>query len=306
LRGDRIMYDIVIIGSGPAGLSAAVYAKRANLDVVIVEKNYYGTGQVAESSQVDNYLGLPGTNGFDLGEKFRSHAEGLGAVFKTGEATAFVKKDRSWIVRLKDETELETKTVIYAAGAVHRHLGIPGENELAAKGVSYCATCDGNFFRGRKVAVVGGGDTALDDALYLSKLAEKVYVVHRRDEFRGSPATVAKLKEAANVELVLSAVPERVEGTDFVTGLVLKDGRTLEVDGVFIAVGMIPLNKAVEGLVELDDAGYIKADETCVTSAEGFFAAGDVRTKALRQVVTAVSDGACAVTSAEEYIRKYN
>ena len=300
------MYDIVIIGSGPAGLSAAVYAKRANLDVVIVEKNYYGTGQVAESSQVDNYLGLPGTNGFDLGEKFRSHAEGLGAVFKTGEATAFVKKDRNWIVRLKDETELETKTVIYAAGAVHRHLGIPGENELAAKGVSYCATCDGNFFRGRKVAVVGGGDTALDDALYLSKLAEKVYVVHRRDEFRGSPATVAKLKEAANVELVLSAVPERVEGTDFVTGLVLKDGRTLEVDGVFIAVGMIPLNKAVEGSVELDDAGYIKADETCVTSAEGFFAAGDVRTKALRQVVTAVADGAFAVTSAEEYIRKYN
>ena len=300
------MYDIVIIGSGPAGLSAAVYAKRANLDVVIVEKNYYGTGQVAESSQVDNYLGLPGTNGFDLGEKFRNHAEGLGADFKTGEATAFVKKDRSWIVRLKDETELETKTVIYAAGAVHRHLGIPGENELAAKGVSYCATCDGNFFRGRKVAVVGGGDTALDDALYLSKLAEKVYVVHRRDEFRGSPATVAKLKEAANVELVLSAVPERVEGTDFVTDLVLKDGRTLEVDGVFIAVGMIPLNKAVEGSVELDDAGYIKADETCVTSAEGFFAAGDVRTKALRQVVTAVADGACAVTSAEEYIRKYN
>lgn len=297
------MYDVVIIGSGPAGLSAAVYAKRANLDVVIVEKVFYGTGQVAESSQVDNYLGLPGTNGFDLGEKFRQHAEGLGVEFKTGEAVSFEKKDKMWIVKLKDETELETRTVIYAAGAVHRHLGIPGENDLAAKGVSYCATCDGSFFRGRTVAVVGGGDTALDDALYLSKLAEKVYLIHRRDEFRGSPITVEKLKAAENVEFVLNAVPERVEGTDAVTGLVLKDGRTLAVDGVFIAVGMIPLNKAVDGVVELDSSGYVKADETGVTSAEGFFVAGDVRTKVLRQVVTAVSDGANAVTSVEEYIR---
>lgn len=297
------MYDIVIIGSGPAGLSAAVYAKRANLDVVIVEKTFYGTGQVAESSQVDNYLGLPGTNGFDLGEKFRQHAEGLGVEFKTGEAVGFEKKDKTWVIKLKDESELETKTVIYAAGAVHRHLGIPGENDLAAKGVSYCATCDGSFFRGRTVAVVGGGDTALDDALYLSKLAQKVYLIHRRDEFRGSPITVEKLKEAENVEFVLSAVPEKVEGTDSVTALVLKDGRTLEVDGVFIAVGMIPLSKAAEGVVELDNSGYVKADEACVTSAEGFFAAGDVRTKVLRQVVTAVADGACAVTIAEEYIR---
>ncbi len=298
------MQDIVIIGSGPAGLSAAIYAKRANLDVVIVEKTFYGTGQIAESSQVDNYPGLPGTNGFDLGEKFRQHAESLGVEFKTAEVVGFEQKDKIWSVKLKDETELEAKAVIYAAGAVHRHLGIPGENELAAKGVSYCATCDGSFFRGRKVAVVGGGDTALDDALYLSKLAEKVYIVHRRDEFRGSPLTVEKLKATENVELVLSAVPEKVEGNDSVTGLVLKDGRTIQVDGVFIAVGMIPLSNAVEGVVELDSAGYIKADETCVTSADGFFAAGDVRTKALRQVVTAVADGACAVTSAEEYIRK--
>ncbi len=298
------MQDIVIIGSGPAGLSAAIYAKRANLDVVIVEKTFYGTGQIAESSQVDNYPGLPGTNGFDLGEKFRQHAESLGVEFKTAEVVGIEKKDKIWSVKLKDETELEAKAVIYAAGAVHRHLGIPGENELAAKGVSYCATCDGSFFRGRKVAVVGGGDTALDDALYLSKLAEKVYIVHRRDEFRGSPLTVEKLKATENVEFVLSAVPEKVEGNDSVTGLVLKDGRTIQVDGVFIAVGMIPLSNAVEGVVELDSAGYIKADETCVTSADGFFAAGDVRTKALRQVVTAVADGACAVTSAEEYIRK--
>lgn len=298
------MQDIVIIGSGPAGLSAAIYAKRANLDVVIVEKTFYGTGQIAESSQVDNYPGLPGTNGFDLGEKFRQHAESLGVEFKTAEVVGFEQKDKIWSVKLKDETELEAKAVIYAAGAVHRHLGIPGENELAAKGVSYCATCDGSFFRGRKVAVVGGGDTALDDALYLSKLAEKVYIVHRRDEFRGSPLTVEKLKATENVEFVLSAVPEKVEGNDSVTGLVLKDGRTIQVDGVFIAVGMIPLSNAVEGVVELDSAGYIKADETCVTSADGFFAAGDVRTKALRQVVTAVADGACAVTSAEEYIRK--
>ena len=206
------MLDIVIIGSGPAGLSAAVYAKRANLNVLVVEKVYYGTGQVAESNRVDNYLGLPGTNGYDLGEKFRAHAADLGVEFKDGEAVSFVREGDVWKVTLKKGEILETKTLIYAAGAVHRHLGVAGEADFGGKGVSYCATCDGAFFKGKTTVVIGGGDTALDDALYLSDLCAKVYLVHRRNEFRGSATTVAKLQEKENVEFVLGAKPEKITG----------------------------------------------------------------------------------------------
>lgn len=297
------MLDVLVIGSGPAGLSAAVYAKRANLNVVVCEKIYYGTGQIAESNQVDNYLGFAGINGYDLGEKFREHAVSLGVEFKDGEAEQFESADGIWKVHFKNGDILETKTVIYAAGAIHRHLGVPGENEFSGRGVSYCATCDGAFFKGKTTAVVGGGDTALDDALYLSDLAGKVYLIHRRDEFRGSAKTVEKLREKENVEFVLSASPENITGTDKVESLLLSTGRNLEVDGIFIAVGMIPMTSIVKDIVKLDDGGYIVADETGKTSAPGFFVAGDVRTKALRQVVTAVSDGANAATSAEQYIR---
>lgn len=299
------MLDVLVIGSGPAGLSAAVYAKRANLNVLIVEKMYYGTGQIAESNQVDNYLGFAGINGYDLGEKFREHAVSLGVEFKEAEAEKFVFDEGIWKVSLKNGEILETKTVVYAAGAVHRRLGIPGENEYSGKGVSYCATCDGAFFKGKTTTVVGGGDTALDDALYLSDLADKVYLVHRREEFRGSANTVEKLRQKENVEFVLKARPESITGENTVQAVSLDNGRDLEVDGVFVAVGMIPMTDIVKGVVELDAGGYIVAEETGVTSADGFFAAGDVRTKALRQVVTAVSDGANAATSAEQYIRAH-
>lgn len=298
------MYDIIIVGSGPAGMSAALYAKRANLNVLVLEKVYYGTGQIAESSQVDNYLGLSGINGYDLGEKFRQHVESLGVEWKEGEAESFQRTTEGWDIHLLSGEVLQSRAVIYAAGAAHRHLDIPGEAELSGKGVSYCATCDGAFFRGKEVAVVGGGDTALDDALYLSKLAKKVYLVHRRDTFRGSAHTVEKLKEADNVAFVLKAVPAKIDGTDRVTGLTMEDGRTLQADGIFIAVGMAPETKSVEDVVSLDAGGYIIADETGVTSAEGFFVAGDARSKRLRQVVTAVSDGANAATSAEEYLMR--
>lgn len=298
------MLDVLIIGSGPAGLSAAVYAKRANLDVLVAEKVYYGTGQVAESNLVDNYLGFAGMNGYDLGEKFREHARSLGVEFQNGEATHFELIDGIWKVAFQNGDVLETKTVIYAAGARHRHLEIPGENEFAGKGVSYCATCDGAFFRGKATAVVGGGDTALDDALYLSDISSKVYLVHRRKEFRGSAKTVEKLKAKENVEFVLEAAPVEITGSDRVQTLLLQDGRSLEVDGVFIAAGMLPVTEIVKDVVILDKVGYIVADETGKTSVKGFFAAGDVRTKALRQVVTAVSDGANAATSAEQYIRQ--
>lgn len=298
------MVDVLIIGSGPAGLSAAVYAKRANLDVLVAEKIYCGTGQVAESNQVDNYLGLAGINGYDLGEKFREHAVGLGVEFKDGEAEQFLQENGSWKVTFKNGDVVEAKTVIYAAGAIHRHLNIPGENELAGRGVSYCATCDGAFYKGKTTVVIGGGDTALDDALYLSDISSKVYLVHRRDEFRGSAKAVEKLKEKDNVEFVLSAKPAKIVGEDKVTELQLEDGRSLAVDGVFIAVGMVPVTESVKDVVELDQSGYIVAGETGKTSTEGFFAAGDVRTKALRQVITAVSDGANAATLAEQYLKQ--
>lgn len=298
------MVDVLIIGSGPAGLSAAVYAKRANLDVLVAEKIYCGTGQVAESNQVDNYLGLAGINGYELGEKFREHAVGLGVEFKDGEAERFLQENGNWKVTFKNGDVVEAKTVIYAAGAIHRHLNIPGENELAGRGVSYCATCDGAFFKGKTTVVIGGGDTALDDALYLADISSKVYLVHRRDEFRGSAKAVEKLKEKDNVEFVLSAKPAKIVGEDKVTELQLEDGRSLAVDGVFIAVGMVPVTEPVKDVVELDQAGYIVAGETGKTSTEGFFAAGDVRTKALRQVITAVSDGANAATLAEQYIKQ--
>ncbi len=297
------MVDIIIVGSGPAGMSAAVYGKRAGLSVLVIEKVYYGTGQVAESSHVDNYLGIPGINGYELGEKFRSHAEGLGVEFKDGEVIRFEKAADRWYVHLKNGETLESKTVVYAAGAAHRHLGVPGEEEFSGKGVSYCATCDGAFFKGKDVAVVGGGNTAMDDAIYLSDICNKVYLVHRRDVFRGDATTLMKLKETENIELIVPAKVQEVKGEQVVTALQLEDGRSLEVSGVFVAVGMQPATSMLQGIVLMDDNGYIIADETGKTSAAGFFAAGDVRTKELRQIITAVSDGANAATSAERYIR---
>ena len=297
------MVDIIIVGSGPAGMSAAVYGKRAGLSVLVIERVYYGTGQVAESSHVDNYLGIPGINGYELGEKFRSHAEGLGVEFKDGEVIRFEKAADRWYVHLKNGETLESKTVVYAAGAAHRHLGVPGEEEFSGKGVSYCATCDGAFFKGKDVAVVGGGNTAMDDAIYLSDICNKVYLVHRRDVFRGDATTLTKLKETENIELVVPAKVQEVKGGQVVTALQLEDGRSLEVSGVFVAVGMQPATSMLQGIVLMDDNGYIIADETGKTSAAGFFAAGDVRTKELRQIITAVADGANAATSAERYIR---
>lgn len=296
------LLDVLIIGSGPAGLSAAIYAKRANLDVLVAEKEYMGTGQIAESDQVDNYLGFAGINGYDLGEAFREHAVKFGIPFFDGTADGFTMQEDVWHVHFADEQKICAKTVIYCAGAAHRRLGVEGEQEFIGKGVSYCAVCDGAFYRGKTAAVIGGGDTALNDAMYLSGLCEKVYLIHRRDQFRGSPAAVSRLREKENVEIITSAVPAKIEGSQTVTALELKDGRTLPVSGAFVAVGMQPQTACLQGVVDLDEGGYIIADETGVTSAPGFFAAGDVRTKALRQVVTAVSDGANAAVSAAEYV----
>lgn len=295
--------DVLIIGSGPAGLSAAIYAKRANLEVLVAEKEFMGTGQIAESGNVDNYLGFAGINGYDLGAAFRSHADGLGIEFYDGEAVKFEQLADGWRVSFENGDSMETKTVIYCAGAAHRHLGAPGEEKFRGRGVSYCAVCDGAFFRGKTTAVIGGGNTALDDALYLSELCEKVYVVHRRNEFRGSTGTVDQLKKKDNVELVTEARVAEITGDQKIDGINLEDGRRIDADGVFIAVGMVPQTASLKGVVELDESGYIIADETGETSASGFYVAGDVRTKRLRQVATAVSDGANAATSAIDYIK---
>ena len=297
-------YDVGIIGSGPAGLSAAIYAKRANLSAVVIEKEYEGTGQIAESGQVDNYLGLPGISGYDLGEQFREHAVKLGVAFLEQEVTEIKKEDSAvFTIIFEDGSSVETKTVIYAAGAAPRRANIPGEQEYSGKGVSYCAICDGSFYRGKKVAVLGGGDTALDDAVYLADLAEQVYVIHRRKEFRGAATTVEKLRKKENVTFVLEHQVKEITGAEKVNGVILEDGTAIVVDGVFVAYGSVPQTDLVKELVTLDAAGYVKAEETGETSLAGLYVAGDARTKKLRQVVTAVSDGANAATAVVEYLK---
>lgn len=295
--------DVAIIGSGPAGLSAAIYAMRANLSALVIEKEYEGTGQIAESGKVDNYLGFPGISGYDLGETFRNHALKLGVSFLEQEVTKIEKINAdSFEIWLGDGTSVEARAVIYAAGASPRRANVPGEKEYAGKGISYCAICDGSFYRGKKVAVLGGGDTALDDALYLADLADQVYIIHRRKEFRGAGASVKKLEEKKNVSFLLGHQVTEIMGDQKLTGVLLEDGSSLLVDGVFIAYGSLPRTDLLKDLLDLDPAGYVKADETGATSLEGFYVAGDVRSKKLRQVVTAVSDGANAATAVAEYL----
>ncbi len=302
------MYDLIVIGSGPAGLSAAVYGKRAGLDLLVLEKNPMSGGQVLNTYEVDNYLGMPGMDGFDMGTRFREHADKLGVEFM--EATALSLEDRGGHKLIRtDQGELEAKTVILATGAVHAMLGAPGEERLGGRGVSYCATCDGAFFRGRTVAVVGGGDVALEDAIYLARTSEKVYLIHRRDELRGAMVLQQELKGLPNVEILYSHVVEEILGEDTVEAVTLKDCRTeetfrLPVDGVFVAVGIRPQTELVRGLAACDEGGYVLAGEDCATDVPGLFVAGDVRRKPLRQIVTAVADGANAAVSAGSCCRE--
>lgn len=296
------VYDILIIGSGPAGLTAAIYARRAQLSVLIAEKDYLGAGQIIVTDRVDNYPGLYGISGYDLGEKFRQHAQQLGAEFFTGEVGELRRDGKNWKAIFSDGSEKTAKAVIYAAGTSHRKLGVPGDDK---RKISYCAVCDGAFYKGKTAAAIGGGDTALGDALYLSKLASKVYLIHRRDEFRANRSLQKQVAEAANITPIMGAVVSEIAGDKNAEGVVYVqngESKRLDVDGVFVAVGSVPNSRLLQGLCELDPSGYVIAGEDCKTSAEGIFAAGDVRTTPLRQVITAAADGANAAVSAEEYI----
>ncbi|MEA4971673.1 Thioredoxin reductase [bioreactor metagenome] len=299
-------YDVVIIGGGPAGYTAALYASRAGLSVMLLEMLAPG-GQMATTSEIDNYPGFDETvAGFDLAMKMKSGAEKAGALSEFAEVTKLILNAEPKIIKTTSE-DYEAKTVIIATGAAPRKLGVENENDLLGRGVSYCATCDGMMFRGKDVVVVGGGNTAAEDALYLSKLCKKVYLVHRRDSLRASTSYQTKLEKTKNIELIWNSQIKKLMFENTITGAELHNkvtGKTttLECSGVFVAVGRMPNTSLVKNQLELDNEGYIVADETTKTNIPGVFAAGDVRQKPLRQIVTAASDGAVASKFAEEYL----
>lgn len=296
------IYDTIIIGGGPGGYAAALYAARAGLDTLVVEKMGPG-GQMSLTDAIDNYPGFDeGVDGITLGMKMQAGAERFGAT--TQYASVTEANLRGQVKRLVADSgrELLSRTVIIATGADPRKLGLAGEDGLIGRGVHYCAHCDGRFYRGKTVAVVGGGNSAASDALYLAGLAEKVYVIHRRDSLRATKIYHEPLLKAPNVEFLWNSQVSELIAEDRLTGVVLSDGRRLALDGLFVSIGRRPVTSLFAGQLELDGNGYIVADETTKTNLDGVFAVGDVRTKALRQVVTAVSDGAVAAHFAEEYL----
>lgn len=301
-----MLYDVIILGSGPAGLSAAIYAQRAKLNALVVEEKPLSGGQILDTYEVDNYPGMRGMSGFELGMKFREHADALGVKFYTAQVQK-VRNVDGWKEVVTDQDTLQAKTIILAMGANHRKLGVPGEEALSGMGVSYCATCDGAFFKGKTVAVVGGGDVALEDALFLARGCEKVYLIHRREELRGAKILQEQVQQTENIEILWNSEVKEIQGEGKVEKITVNNNieetdSQLEVQGVFIAVGIQPNNEAVKDVVALDEQGYVKALENTVTSQPGIFAAGDIRTKQLRQVITAAADGANAVTSVERFL----
>ena len=300
------MYDILIIGSGPAGLGAAIYGVRAGLSLAVIDRSPISGGQVLTTYEVDNYLGLPEISGSDISDKFRAHADKLGVNFITANVLSIEEKGQIKLVHT-EEGDFEARTIILATGATHAMLGVEGEMKLAGAGVSYCATCDGAFFRKRTVAVVGGGDVAVEDAIFLAGLCQKVYLIHRRDTLRAADSLQKKLMSMENVEILWNCEVKEIKGEDMVEEILVYHNQVhtttqLPVNGIFIAVGIQPNTDLYRGLVELDEKGYVVANESCKTSIPGIYAVGDIRQKALRQIITAVADGANAVNSAQNYL----
>ena len=300
-------YDVIIIGGGPAGYAAALYAVRSGFSALVIERMAAG-GQMNETIQIDNYPGFDdGIDGFSLGMKMQNGARRFGAETKYAEVKSVELREP--IKRIEtDDGSYTAKAVVIATGAGHKHLGVEKEAELAGKGVAYCASCDGMFYRGKTVAVVGGGNSAAADALVLSRIAKKVYLIHRRDSLRATKVYHEPLEKADNVEFIWNSEISRLLHEDKLTGVMVKDvhsgaERELELDGLFISVGRDPATKLFHGQLELDERGYIVAGESTETNLPGVFAVGDVRTKSVRQIITAAADGAVAAHFVEEYLK---
>lgn len=298
------MYDIIIIGAGPAGLTSAIYARRASKKVLVLEAKSYG-GQIINTLDIENYPLEAHISGFDFATKLYNQVKDLGAEIVFEKVVDINDKDNIKEI-ITTKKNYSAKAVIIATGSENRKLGLSNEDELVGKGISYCATCDGAFYKRKTVAVVGGGNTALEDALYLADVASKVYLIHRRDEFRGEESTVNHLKEKNNIEFIYNSNVTKLNANERLESIEVtnKDGsvKTIGVDGLFIAVGRIPENQNFAKLINLDESGYVKAGEDCITNIAGIFVAGDNRIKEVRQLVTATSDGAIAATNAVKYI----
>ena len=299
------MYDIIIIGGGPAGLTAAIYARRANKSVLVIEKGSFG-GQITFSPKVENIPGFAEVTGNEFAEKLVEQALGLDAEVECAEVLEIKQGDIKTVVT--DSGEFEGKTIIIATGAKHRMLGLPREEEFVGEGISFCAVCDGAFYAGRDVAVIGGGNSALQEALLLADLAKKVYVVQNLEFLTGEQKLQEKLTTKENVEIILGHTVKGVLGDTTLTGITIADNngneKQFDIDGMFVAIGLIPQNEAFATLVNLDGRGYVDSDENCLTNADGIFVAGDCRTKRIRQVATAAADGAIAALAACDYLDK--
>ena len=291
------MYDIIIIGAGPAGLTAALYALRANKKVLILEARSYG-GQIVNAYKIENYPGIPEISGFDYATTLYNQVKALGADFKF-ETVLRIDEDKTVVTK---SNTYNAKAIILATGSENRKLKIKDEEKYTGRGVSYCATCDGNFYKNKIVAVVGGGNTALEDSVYLSNLVSKLYLIHRKDEFKGEEKYVEELKEKDNIEFIFNSNVVKLNGTDKLTSIVVEDNdgnqKELEVDGLFIAIGREPKNEIFSNIIDLDEYGYIKYTDDVHTNVNGIYVAGDAKVKELRQLTTAVSDGAIAATTA--------
>ncbi|MCR4690050.1 MAG: FAD-dependent oxidoreductase [Lachnospiraceae bacterium] len=299
-------YDVVIVGAGTAGLSAAIYTQRSGKSALVLERLSYG-GQIINTPEVANYPGIAKISGFDFAQGLYDQATALGAEVVFEEVLS-VERDGSDQIVTTDGGTYKAGAVILATGAKNRPLGMEHEEEWVGSGISYCATCDGMFFKGKEVAVAGGGNTALEDAIFLSDYCSKVYLIHRRNELRGEKHLQEVLRAKENVEFVLNVTMEELLGTDSLSGIVVKDKesgqlRQIDLSGLFIAIGQMPDNSRFAGLVSLDEGGYVKAGEDCTTSASGIFVAGDTRTKAVRQLTTAAADGAVAALAACAYLQ---
>lgn len=300
------MYDIIIVGAGPAGLTAGIYAKRASKKVLILEAMSYG-GQIINTLDIENYPAAAHISGYDFATNLYNQTKELGAEIVLEKVIDIKNNDKEKEVITAKNT-YKTKAIILATGAENRKLRLDNEDELVGKGVSYCATCDGGFYKDAHVAVVGGGNTALEEAIYLSDIASKVYLIHRRDEFRADEALVEELKKKNNIEFIYNSNVTKLNSSNRLESIEVtnNDGsvKTIDVSGLFIAVGRVPENQNFAKIINLDETGYVIAEEDCHTNVEGIFVAGDNRKKTLRQLVTATSDGAMAATEAIKYINK--